>query len=1050
MENRLRELCAENLEMQEKYYLYCEIKKELSERLSTVPTHFPHFSLHDGSHSANIIKYLSQLLGAVNIKKLSVSDLFIVCVASYAHDISMAVSYEMIYKTMSSDDWKNNLEQYTRSEQEDLAAVAERLLRFPELKEDVKALDIYSDVSYIVEEIFRIQHAKRSAEEILVNDQLEKMFGIRIRNILAEVCRLHGCNVSDIMELPYEENGIFDDYIHPRFDAALLALGDLLDMDTERFDKNFLNAAAPMLELSAIHKEKHESITHFLVKDGTIEIKSNCKRIEVYRAMRDWGEWIKQITEFMSINWNRIAPVEIGGAPSLGQYEILLNNDTKWLEFADTKFGITTRHALKLLGSTVLYKSKYTFVRELIQNAVDATMKRVYLEYIEQGNKKDDKLFLEWIIRNIKEIDNLQINVAISIEGEFVKFVIEDKGCGITKEDIKRIANVEGKSESEREFIQLMPEFFRPSGTFGIGLQSVFSVADYFEAITRTEAEETKKITFQDAKDGRGYINVEDCERRNSIGTTVTVLLNPNRFTQEDLSVNDYAFKVYPKEQLIYWDIISKVNNIHSAVPAIAARQERKEYIPVVVECLEEIEEIPAVPKRILEYTCLFKDDIFAQDDYRRIECKNSSILYEYYDIEYGCIFQAFLNPSYIEGEILRSIVQLADYYNYENIIFYRNSYVESGYRVGFDYERDSSYRCIDYSINLLSCNSEEILTLERKGVKDSFKSRLDNLISTEADKCIKYIVDYLIKTDVNISSSLLFVVYQAAKNLQYKDKLLSEKYKNGLKKLKIGGYRKFNVENTEDIDKMEVHFYAYDLINKKLYFARKCEDADIAPDAFDISKTVNENELLDLDAKSAFSHPINHKIKESFIYKVDGIPCEIFVAEPYRKQGDEPYERDIYFKRKQFLEIMFGNRRCIEAWPRYEALQTGINSGSRNHGTRVEKEIEMGISAEILEKMAAELNEKGYIADCCKRFLKPIEDSAKYKTNLQYILNESKKEEKSIIKKYKEFWKEELTLLEDNNLAAFTINEAKRLKDRVSHGGFISTEEPYGKYFVK
>ena len=57
-----------------------------------------------------------------------------------------------------------------------------------------------------------------------------------------------------------------------------------------------------MPKLSEIHKEKHESVTHFLVKNGMIEIKSNCKSLEVYRAMRDWIDWIRQSTEFMSVH----------------------------------------------------------------------------------------------------------------------------------------------------------------------------------------------------------------------------------------------------------------------------------------------------------------------------------------------------------------------------------------------------------------------------------------------------------------------------------------------------------------------------------------------------------------------------------------------------------------------------------------------------------------------------------------------------------------------------------------------------------------------------
>lgn len=1052
MENRLKELCTDNLEMKEKYYSYCQIKKKFSERLRTVPAYFPHFSIHDSSHSANIIKYLGLLLGQENIKKLSASDLFIICVSAYTHDISMSISYEMIHDKMTSDEWKERLIKYTKSEQEDLAEVAERLLHFPEVEKDIISLDIYSDVIYLIEETFRNEHAERSAKEIVADNDLENLLGIRIRNILAEVCRLHGCNALDIMELPYEENGILDDYIHPRFDAALLALGDLLDMDTERFDKDFLKAATPMLSLSEIHKEKHESITHFLVKNGIIEIKSDCNSLEVYRAMRDWIDWIKQITEFMSVNWNKIAPDELRGAPSLNKYEILLNNDTKWLEFADVKFEISTKHALKLLGSTALYKSKYTFVRELIQNAVDATMKRIYLIYLEREEEKDDKAFLEWILDNINEILKFQIDITLSIENKKVKFVIEDKGTGISREDIKRIASVEGKSDAEREFIGSMPEFFRPSGTFGIGLQSVFAVADYFEAVTRTEEEKTKKITFQDAKDGRGYINVTDSKRRNSVGTTVTVFLNPNRFTQEYLGVNDYAFKVRPKEELIYYNLISEINNLDSNVPAVSMRQQKKEYLPVTIKNLGN-KFLSFVPEVILKYECIFEDSIFTKekDDYSDVTYMKSSINYSYYDVENDCIFNAFLFSSHDDEKVLQSDDNLKQHLKYGNTIFYRNSYVETDYNHGYYFEKDRFQKYIDYSINILSSSSDAILTLERRGVKDSFKPQLDNLLNVEFKKFVQNIVDSLLKKDEDISASLLLIVYQAAKEQEYKANELRKKYKSKLENLKVGGYRNFNTEE-------EITYSAYQLTNKKLVFVRRY-DKDKENTYSDLIKNgdpkfsglIKETKkMLNLDARDAVNHPLNHRIKKHFIYKEQDTAYEVFMAEPYLKQDDKPYERDGFFKREQILEILCSDRRCILAWPDYEELQTYINSGLRIHGSGLEKQIEMQLDTRIRQEISMELKLNGYIANCSEIYLGRIVDSETYKTNLQYIQNERDIDNEIIAEKYNKFWGEILTLFEDDKFSDFVKVKAKEIEQSAGRGGFNNWRSTPGYYFTK
>ena len=52
---------------------------------------------------------------------------------------------------------------------------------------------------------------------------------------IAKCAGLHTQPFEKIMELPQEDNGYVGDYIHPRFVAVLLQLGDILDMDNDRF-----------------------------------------------------------------------------------------------------------------------------------------------------------------------------------------------------------------------------------------------------------------------------------------------------------------------------------------------------------------------------------------------------------------------------------------------------------------------------------------------------------------------------------------------------------------------------------------------------------------------------------------------------------------------------------------------------------------------------------------------------------------------------------------------------------------------------------------------
>lgn len=89
-------------------------------------------------------------------------------------------------------------------------------------------------------------HAQNSKKKILESAELRALLGDRCVKFLADICCLHDKDISSVMDLPKEENGLFCDYFHPRFVAALLCLGDLLDMDTDRFDSTMLKATSPL------------------------------------------------------------------------------------------------------------------------------------------------------------------------------------------------------------------------------------------------------------------------------------------------------------------------------------------------------------------------------------------------------------------------------------------------------------------------------------------------------------------------------------------------------------------------------------------------------------------------------------------------------------------------------------------------------------------------------------------------------------------------------------------------------------------------------------
>jgi hypothetical protein len=92
---------------------------------------------------------------------------------------------------------------------------------------------------------------------------------------------------------------------------------------------------------------------------------------------------------------------------------------------------------------------------------------------------------------------------------------VKDKGTGISLKDIENMRNI-GKSRNamQRKQIELMPEWLKPTGAFGIGMQSVFGFLkdgkDRFEAITRSmEDHICRRLYFKSTIDEGSLLSIK-------------------------------------------------------------------------------------------------------------------------------------------------------------------------------------------------------------------------------------------------------------------------------------------------------------------------------------------------------------------------------------------------------------------------------------------------------------------------------------------------------------------------------------------------------------
>ncbi|MEL4455360.1 molecular chaperone HtpG [Lutimonas vermicola] len=141
---------------------------------------------------------------------------------------------------------------------------------------------------------------------------------------------------------------------------------------------------------------------------------------------------------------------------------------------AKGKINVAVENIFPLI-KRFLYSDHEIFLRELISNATDATLKLKHLASI--GEFKGD-------------VDNLQLEVKIDKEGK--KLHIIDQGIGMSQDEVKKYINDIAFSGAE-EFLEKFKDEKNDSGIighFGLGFYSAFMVAKEVEILTKSFKEE--------------------------------------------------------------------------------------------------------------------------------------------------------------------------------------------------------------------------------------------------------------------------------------------------------------------------------------------------------------------------------------------------------------------------------------------------------------------------------------------------------------------------------------------------------------------------------
>lgn len=517
--------------------------------LQNVGSLFPHYSRHDESHSKQILVNIERLL-ADNLSLLTATDTWLLLEAAYWHDIGMVVPQKALEDALAEQGFKDYLAELSRNEHHELHRLASQFDArnpcqcFAGAHSPVDAVDKFRQ---LMAEWFRRRHARRASEVVQspwqtigLNSPRTELIPSRLFRLLGQICLMHGSDFDTMMErLPFREAGMAQEDCHPRFVACLLRLGDLLDLDDNRFCPVMQNIAGDNRPaLSKAHEAKHQSIRHLRMDRDRIEVSAECEDIDSYLETWKWFDWLKQEMQQQMSRWSDIVPRrELGLLPTLGELTVSLNGQRVLRDGERPQFSIEGKNAVKLLQGSNLYSDRFACINELVQNAIDSTLIRIWLtdgqhspeEWGNPLNAAPQKALQreENCVRvevDIKELDAEE-------EGYFECVVtVCDTGTGIHQKDLIHMLKIGGSRENafRQKIIRGMPEWMKPSGVFGIGLQSVFLWADKINIETQSFFDRTGlSITLHDPKGKmHGLVSIQDqpfcVEKPSSYGTKLS------------------------------------------------------------------------------------------------------------------------------------------------------------------------------------------------------------------------------------------------------------------------------------------------------------------------------------------------------------------------------------------------------------------------------------------------------------------------------------------------------------------------------------------------
>lgn len=482
----------------------CRLYKEVKPEIARMAILFPEYTPHDTDlHIDRLFVLAETLFGKEFFAALDCNELFLLCTGLIAHDWGMALGDAEINALVEGgslaeskqegfmllDDEQSQLTSYIAEKRLPLEGV-----RCPALTQTDAALPndepaVIADVRYAMQcsplpEYIRRTHAWRSGA------RLRKRWGKEfpaLADAAAAVCIGHWLDLAKLeTQSPFlAPRPLFGSLTPPNLRAVTIVvrLTDLFDIGIDRTPHAVWRYINPHDVVSRREWEKHRCLDAVVTECDSLGqiapvLSGKVHDHEVWAAILDLqrycDEQLRGCGDIMRRHLHADSLQRGHSLPWKLRSEVIFRVEPIGFKPLNVRFEFDRQNILQMLGSLLYQGDPYVFLRELLQNAIDATRLRRARHLCQQECDPTSRPPRGIIYFDVKH----------DPEGDAV-ITCRDSGIGMDEITVKNYMAKAGASFWQSDQFQNMNSGFTPIGRFGIGLLSCFSVAEEIEVLTR-------------------------------------------------------------------------------------------------------------------------------------------------------------------------------------------------------------------------------------------------------------------------------------------------------------------------------------------------------------------------------------------------------------------------------------------------------------------------------------------------------------------------------------------------------------------------------------